>query len=122
MNATKGWFVGDFYSTTLFLAAISKFPLPKKASKVKLKSIIFQQNNLNILYSCYTMVGRVPGRNVVMLEDSRFGTCITHATVVHELFHKIGLWHEQMRFDRDDHITVKYDNIAPSKKLICFNF
>ena len=68
------------------------------------------------------MVGRVPGRNVVMLEDSRFGTCITHATVVHELFHKIGLWHEQMRFDRDDHITVKYDNIAPSKKLIVLIF
>ena len=68
------------------------------------------------------MVGRVPGRNVVMLEDSRFGTCITHATVVHELFHKIGLWHiAPMRFDRDDHITVKYDNIAPSKKFICFN-
>lgn len=66
------------------------------------------------------MVGRVPGQNVVMLEDSRGGTCITHSIVLHELFHKIGLWHEQMRFDRDDHITVKFDNIAPSKQEILF--
>lgn len=33
--------------------------------------------------------------------------------VQHELFHVLGLLHEQCRPDRDDHITVVWDNIEP---------
>lgn len=32
-------------------------------------------------------------------------------TIVHELCHTIGLLHEHTRPDRDDHVTVDYDNI-----------
>jgi hypothetical protein len=71
------------------------------------------------------VVGRVRGHNLLMLEDNRVGTCLVFATVLHELLHKVGLWHEQMRYDRDDYITVKYDNIAPSLSFLkssLFNF
>ncbi|KAI1718012.1 astacin (Peptidase family m12A) domain-containing protein [Ditylenchus destructor] len=61
---------------------------------------------------CYTTVGRFSGKNVLMLETNSMATCITHATVLHELFHVIGLWHEQMRSDRDKYIKVHYENIA----------
>uniref|UniRef100_A0A1I7ZN67 Metalloendopeptidase n=1 Tax=Steinernema glaseri TaxID=37863 RepID=A0A1I7ZN67_9BILA len=60
---------------------------------------------------CYTNVGRVPGRNVVMLEANSQATCVEHDIVIHELFHTIGLWHEHMRYDRDDYIKVHYENI-----------
>uniref|UniRef100_A0A915CQJ8 Metalloendopeptidase n=1 Tax=Ditylenchus dipsaci TaxID=166011 RepID=A0A915CQJ8_9BILA len=62
---------------------------------------------------CYTTVGRVPGKNVVMLETNNIATCLEFDIVVHELMHTIGLWHEQMRYDRDDYIKIHFENIAP---------
>ncbi|KAF7633702.1 Metalloendopeptidase [Meloidogyne graminicola] len=61
---------------------------------------------------CYTMVGRSPGRNVVMLETNEIATCLEYEIVIHELMHTIGLWHEQMRYDRDDYIKVHWENIG----------
>ncbi|CAJ0961622.1 unnamed protein product, partial [Mesorhabditis belari] len=60
---------------------------------------------------CYTIVGRQPGRNVVMLEANDRATCVEPDIVIHELFHTIGLWHEHMRNDRDQYIRVNFDNI-----------
>ena len=34
--------------------------------------------------------------------------------VVHELIHTLGLWHEHNRPDRDDHISINWDNIEES--------
>jgi hypothetical protein len=62
---------------------------------------------------CYTTVGRSPGRNVVMLEANEDATCVEHDIAIHELMHTIGLWHEQMRYDRDKYIKVHYENIDP---------
>uniref|UniRef100_A0A914GQ37 Metalloendopeptidase n=1 Tax=Globodera rostochiensis TaxID=31243 RepID=A0A914GQ37_GLORO len=60
---------------------------------------------------CFTSVGRSPGRNILMLEGTVGETCVTDATVLHELFHKLGLWHEHMRSDRDKFIRVQFRNI-----------
>uniref|UniRef100_A0A915M1D4 Metalloendopeptidase n=1 Tax=Meloidogyne javanica TaxID=6303 RepID=A0A915M1D4_MELJA len=63
---------------------------------------------------CYTMVGRSSGRNIVMLETNEIATCLEYEIVIHELMHTIGLWHEQMRYDRDDYIKVHWENIGPA--------
>ena len=39
------------------------------------------------------------------------GTCVNFETVVHELGHVVGFWHEQSRPDRDEHVTIHYENI-----------
>ena len=49
-----------------------------------------------------------------------FFSCVEVDIVVHELMHAIGLWHEHMRYDRDDYIKVHYENIDPGNLLALF--
>uniref|UniRef100_A0A0K0DVC7 Metalloendopeptidase n=1 Tax=Strongyloides stercoralis TaxID=6248 RepID=A0A0K0DVC7_STRER len=60
---------------------------------------------------CYSLVGKEGGPQTIMLESNMYQTCITFEIVVHELLHTVGLWHEQMRIDRDNFIKVHYENI-----------
>ncbi|CEF67164.2 Astacin-like metalloendopeptidase [Strongyloides ratti] len=60
---------------------------------------------------CYSLVGREGGPQTIMLESNIYQTCLAFEIVVHELLHTVGLWHEQMRFDRDRYIKIHYENI-----------
>ena len=46
------------------------------------------------------------------------GSC-TLATILHEMGHEIGLYHEQSRSDRDTYVTVNYQNLIKGSR---FNF
>jgi len=39
-------------------------------------------------------------------------TCMVHRIVIHELLHRIGLHHEQSRYDRDQYITIHPERFA----------
>ena len=54
-------------------------------------------------------VGMNPnGKNVIKFG----GGCRCTPTIHHEIMHAIGFWHEQSRLDRDEHVTILWDNIA----------
>ena len=46
-------------------------------------------------------------------------TDCTLATILHEMGHVVGLWHEQTRSDRDTYVSVNYNNIIKASR---FNF
>lgn len=58
-------------------------------------------------------VGRKGGKQILLLSDYNQGT------IVHEICHALGMYHEQSRHDRDSHIKVLYENIEPGEE---YNF
>ncbi len=56
------------------------------------------------------------GMSYQVQEFSLAEACLKPGTVMHELIHSIGFVHEQSRTDRDDYVTVHWDNIKEGKE------
>ncbi|CAK9810731.1 Zinc metalloproteinase nas-4 [Anthophora quadrimaculata] len=58
---------------------------------------------------CWSSVGRIGGWQNVNLQVPG---CVTRkGTVIHELMHAVGFLHEQSRFERDQYISIQWNNI-----------
>lgn len=55
---------------------------------------------------CYSNVGRVGGEQFIVLNEQ-----CGYSQILHETLHALGLYHEQSRPDRDDHIMILWENI-----------
>jgi len=64
---------------------------------------------------CFSMVGMIGGRQQLSLAP----TCGLRGTVVHEMMHALGFWHEQSRADRNKYIYVNMRNVSPAMR---YNF
>ena len=56
---------------------------------------------------------------IVSVQVSLGTGCVYTGIVIHELMHATGFWHEQSRADRDQHITINWNNIQSGME---FNF
>ncbi|XP_046645178.1 zinc metalloproteinase nas-13-like isoform X1 [Daphnia pulicaria] len=65
---------------------------------------------------CYSSVGMVGGSQTLSLDSNCFRCTETgclSGTPIHEFLHALGFYHEQSRTDRDDYVTINYENIQP---------
>jgi Astacin (Peptidase family M12A) len=95
--AAIGWAVQVFDSTPIRL-------VPRTASDRDY--VVFRE----LGGGCWSYLGRQGGP-----QDIDVTTCGA-GNIAHELMHAAGFYHEQSRGDRDDYITIMWDEIAPEMR------
>ena len=61
---------------------------------------------INRDYACWSNIGRGSGQNINIIH----GAC-PFGTVVHEIGHTVGFFHEQSRPDRDNYVRINFNNV-----------
>ncbi|KAF2884812.1 hypothetical protein ILUMI_21345 [Ignelater luminosus] len=57
---------------------------------------------------CWSWVGRLGGRQELNLKRNG---CIWYNTIIHEMLHAAGFYHQQSATERDDYVAIQWQNI-----------
>uniref|UniRef100_A0A3P9HB57 Metalloendopeptidase n=1 Tax=Oryzias latipes TaxID=8090 RepID=A0A3P9HB57_ORYLA len=93
----------------------------KAFDQFRLKTCIdFKPRDAEVFYisiqkldGCYSYIGRQVANGQVLSIGSG---CDSKAIVEHEFLHALGFFHEQSRYDRDDFVTIVWNNILKGRE------
>ena len=75
--------------------------------------------NKRVINRCWSHVGRLSAESQELnLDVTSNWTCVTRDIATHEILHALGFLHEQSRSDRDDYVSIKYENIKEGRNKI----
>ncbi|XP_057297332.1 zinc metalloproteinase nas-4-like [Hydractinia symbiolongicarpus] len=108
-------FAYNFRGRSVVYAAIAEF---KKYTCIKFRPKTSRDRNyVQFMHGggCSSMIGRTGGRQQISLASG----CLVTGIAIHEMMHALGFFHEQSRRDRDNYITIYWNNISPAMR---YNF
>ena len=66
---------------------------------------------------CHSHVGKITGKQNINYPQ----WCLdNYGSVLHEMLHALGFFHEQSRSDRDDYVTIMWENIMAGALYVVF--
>jgi len=113
-NGLVPYVISSKYSATERGVINSAIAEMGRISCVKWKPRTFEKDYVHILkdQGCYSRVGRTGGAQVLSLGRG----CVYKGTVLPEMLHASGFWHEQSRPDRDQHVQIVWSNIMTGRE------
>ncbi|XP_058461687.1 hatching enzyme 1.2-like [Malaya genurostris] len=106
--------ISDEFSSSEVKKIRSAFQIFSQKTCVRFVPRVRQQDYISIESSrngCWSTVGRAGGKQILNLQKN---ACIRRTgTILHELMHVLGFFHEHTRHDRDRYVSVKVQNIKP---------
>lgn len=97
--------------------AKSAIDILNRQTNLRLSVYNKEKDYIKIMYSPETgfggvsPVGRKGGEQIIYITREA-----SVRTIVHELLHSLGFWHEQSRYDRDNHIWLDTSNVSPEQR------
>ncbi|XP_053686656.1 hatching enzyme 1.2-like [Sabethes cyaneus] len=113
-KATIPYVISDDFSPSEVQKIRNAFQIFQKKTCIRFVPRSKQLDYISIETStsgCWSTVGRAGGKQVLNLQRN---ACIRRTgTILHELMHVLGFFHEHTRHDRDNYVSVNVRNIKP---------
>ncbi|RYY58062.1 MAG: hypothetical protein EOO09_00385 [Chitinophagaceae bacterium] len=107
---------GD-YGSSIYQNALDAISDLNKLTNLRIVPYTNQRDYIRIVYSQDTgygglsPIGRRGGEQIIYItRESGKGT------IIHELLHSLGFWHEQSRYDRDNFVVIDTNNVLADSR------